>query len=395
MSAVMPTYARYDVTIDRGEGVYIIDTAGRRYLDFGAGIAVNALGHCHPHLVEALKTQAESIWHCSNLYTIPGQERLAERLVENSFADSVFFANSGGEAVELACKTARKYHSENGHPERYRIISVEGAFHGRSLAMIAAGRQEKHTKGFGPLTDGFDQVAFGNLNEMRAAITAETAAILVEPVQGEGGIRLMDTEYLRSLRQIADEFGLLLLMDEVQTGVGRTGKLFAHEWSGVTPDVMALAKGLGGGFPIGACLATQKVTDAMTAGSHGTTFGGNPMSCAVGNAVLDVVLGDGFLANVERVSAKLMQGLEKLIADYPGVFVSVRGKGLMIGIKCADSVVNGSVVQGLIAGGMLTVPAGDNIVRLLPPLVIEDAHVDEALSIMAKVCQEMTVEGAG
>ncbi len=395
MSAVMPTYARYDVTIERGEGVHIFDTAGRRYLDFGAGIAVNSLGHCHPHLVEALKAQADSIWHCSNLYAIPGQDRLADRLAEHSFADSVFFANSGGEAVELACKTARKYHAENGNPERYRIISVEGAFHGRSLAMISAGRQEKHMKGFGPLTDGFDQVAFGNLNEMRAAITAETAAIIVEPVQGEGGIRPMDAEYLRSLRQIADEFGLLLLMDEVQTGVGRTGKLFAHEWSSVTPDVMALAKGLGGGFPVGACLVSKKVTDVMTAGSHGSTFGGNPMASAVGNAVLDVVLADGFLENVERLAGKLMLGLERLVTEYPGIFSEVRGKGLMIGLRCNDNIVNGSVVQALIMGGLMTVPAGDNIVRLLPPLVIEDADIDEALSILAKTCQDITNEGAG
>jgi acetylornithine/N-succinyldiaminopimelate aminotransferase len=395
MSSVMPTYARYNVSIERGEGVYIFGTDGRRYLDFGAGIAVNALGHCHPHLVDALKKQAETIWHCSNLYTIADQERLADRLVQNSFADSAFFANSGGEAVELACKTARKYHAENGHPERYRIISIEGAFHGRSLAMIAAGRQEKHMKGFGPLTDGFDQVAFGNLNEMRAAITPETAAILVEPVQGEGGIRPMDADYLRSLRQIADEFGLLLLMDEVQTGVGRTGKLFAHEWYDAAPDVMALAKGLGGGFPIGACLVSEKVTDVMTPGSHGSTFGGNPMASAVGNAVLDVVLADGFLANVGHLSSKLMQGLEKLVAGNPGVFTEVRGKGLMIGLRCTDNMVNGDVVQALMAGGMMTVPAGDNIVRLLPPLVIEDTHVDEALSILTKICQEMVSEGAG
>jgi len=394
MSAVMPTYARYDVSFERGEGVYIFDTQGRRYLDFGAGIAVNALGHCHPHLVAALKTQADTIWHCSNLYHIPGQERLADRLAEHSFADTVFFNNSGGEAVEMACKMARKYQAENGHPERYRVISVEGAFHGRSLAMIAAGRQEKHTQGFGPLVDGFDQVAFGNLNEMRVAITAETAAIIVEPVQGEGGIRPMDADYLKSLRQIADEFELLLLMDEVQTGIGRTGKLFAHEWSGVTPDVLASAKGLGGGFPIGACLATQKVSDAMNAGSHGTTFGGNPMASAVGNAVLDVILEDGFLTNVRRVSSRLMAGLQELVESYPGLFSEVRGLGLMIGIKCVDEGANGAMVKALLANGMLTVPAGDNIVRLLPPLVIEDSHVDEALAILSTVCQEMSAKGA-
>jgi len=395
MSAVMPTYARYDVSFERGEGVYIYDTEGRRYLDFGAGVAVTSLGHCHPHLVETLKTQAETFWHCSNLYTIPGQECLAERLVENSFADAVFFNNSGAEAVELTCKTARKYHAENGHPERYRIISVEGAFHGRSLAMIAAGRQEKHLHGFGPIVDGFDQVAFGNLNEMRAAITAETAAILVEPVQGEGGVRPMSADYLRALREIADEFDLLLLMDEVQSGMGRTGKLFAHEWSGITPDVMALAKGLGGGFPIGACLATDKVAKAMTAGSHGSTFGGNPLACAVGSAVLDVILGDGFLANVEAQAAKLMQGLQGLVASNPTVFSQVRGQGLMIGLKCTKEGANGALVASLVSAGLLTVPAGDNIVRLLPPLIIEDSHVDEALSILSNACREMQAKGTG
>jgi acetylornithine/N-succinyldiaminopimelate aminotransferase len=395
MSAVMPTYARYDVTLERGEGVYVFDTQGRRYLDFGAGIAVTSLGHCHPHLVEALKSQAETIWHCSNLYHIPDQDRLADRLAENSFADSVFFSNSGSEAVELSCKAARKYHAENGHPERYRVISVEGAFHGRSLAMIAAGRQEKHIQGFGPIVDGFDQVAFGNLNEMRAAITGETAAIIVEPVQGEGGIRPMDTTYLEALREICDEFGLLLLMDEVQTGIGRTGKLFAHQWSGVTPDVMALAKGLGGGFPIGACLVTQKVSDAMTAGSHGSTFGGNPMASAVANAVLDVILEDGFFAGVGRASTRLMSGLEGLVARYPAIFSEIRGQGLMIGLKCREDGANGAMVKALIASGLLTVPAGDNIVRLLPPLVIEDSHVDEALAIFDTVCRDITAEGAG
>ncbi|MEK9755335.1 MAG: aspartate aminotransferase family protein, partial [Rhodospirillaceae bacterium] len=298
ITPVMPTYARYDVTMERGEGVYVYGSDGKRYLDFGAGIAVAALGHCHPHLVEALKKQAETLWHISNLYNIPGQQRLAERLVANSFANAVFFNNSGGEAVELGFKMIRKYQSAAGHPERYRIISVEGAFHGRSLACIAAGRQEKHTAGFGPLVDGFDQVAFGNLNEMRAAITPETAGIVIEPVQGEGGIRPVDPEYLRELRAIADEFGLLLMYDEVQCGIGRTGKLFAYEHSGVAPDVLASAKGLGGGFPVGACLATEKAAAGMTAGSHGSTFGGNPLAMAIGNAVLDVVLAKGFLENV-------------------------------------------------------------------------------------------------
>jgi len=395
MSAVMPTYARYDVSLARGEGVYAFDTQGRRFLDFGAGVAVNSLGHCHPHLVATLKSQADTMWHCSNLYHIPEQERLADRLVANSFADAVFFNNSGAEAVELSCKAARKFQAENGHPERYRIISVEGAFHGRSLAMIAAGRQEKHLKGFGPVVDGFDQVAFGNLNEMRNAVSAETAAILVEPVQGEGGIRPMDADYLRALRVIADEFGLLLLMDEVQTGVGRTGKFFAHEWSGVTPDVMALAKGLGGGFPIGACLVTGRVSEAMTAGSHGSTFGGNPMAAAIGNAVLDVVLADGFLENVRHVSKRLMAELQDRVDRYAGIFSQVRGQGLMIGLKCEGDGGNGRLVNALISEGLLTVPAGDNVVRMLPPLIIENAHVEEALLMLDRACAKIASAGQG
>ncbi len=382
ITPVMPTYARYDVTMERGEGVYVYGTDGKRYLDFGAGIAVASLGHCHPHLVEALKKQAETLWHISNLYQIPGQERLAERLVANSFADAVFFNNSGGEAVELGFKMMRKYHSAAGRPERYRIISVEGAFHGRSLACIAAGRQQKHLAGFGPLVDGFDQVAFGNLNEMRAAITAETAGIVIEPVQGEGGIRPVDPEYLRQLRAVADEFGLLLMFDEVQCGIGRTGKLFAYEHSGIAPDVLASAKGLGGGFPIGACLATEAAAAGMTAGSHGSTFGGNPLAMAIGNAVLDVVLAKGFLENVSAVAKHFRAGLEKLVAKRSDVFNDVRGLGLMLGIKCKGEGQNGEVVKAAMARGLLTVPAGDNVVRLVPPLVISPKDADEAIAIL-------------
>ncbi len=383
IAPVMPTYARYDVTMDRGEGVYVFGTDGKRYLDFGAGIAVASLGHCHPHLVEALKAQAETLWHVSNLYHIPGQERLAERLVANSFADAVFFNNSGGEAVELGFKMMRKYHAAAGRPERYRVISVEGAFHGRSLACIAAGRQEKHTAGFGPLVDGFDQVAFGNLNEMRAAITPETAGMVIEPVQGEGGIRPVDPAYLKALREIADEFGILLMFDEVQCGIGRTGKLFAHEHAGVTPDVLASAKGIGGGFPLGACLATEAAAAGMIAGSHGSTYGGNPLAMAVGNAVLDVVLADGFLEGVSAVAAYFRAGLEKLAAAHADVFVDVRGLGLMLGLKCKAEGQNGDMVKALMARGLLTVPAGDNVVRLVPPLIITKENVDEALTILA------------
>ncbi len=391
-TAVMQTYARYNVTFEKGEGVYLFDTAGRRYLDFGSGIAVNSVGHCHPHLVEALKKQAETFWHCSNLYHIPDQQRLADRLTANSFADAVFFNNSGNEAVEMMAKIARKYQFENGHPERYRVISVEGAFHGRSLAMLAAGKQEKHLNGFGPQVDGFDQVAFGNLNEMRAAVTPETAAIIFEPVQGEGGIRPMDPAYVRALREIADEFDLLLMADEVQTGVGRTGTLFGYEHSGITPDVMALAKGLGGGFPVGATLATAKVAAAMNPGSHGSTFGGNPLAMAVANAVLDVVLADGFMENVKAMGDKLRSGMQDLVEKYPNLFVEARGLGLHLGIRCQDAVAGNDIVVKAMENGLLLVPAGDNVVRLIPPMTITETDVDEALSILDTSCAQLIAE---
>ena len=389
--AVMPTYARADITFERGEGAYIHDTDGRRYLDFGAGIAVTALGHCHPHLVKALTEQAGKVWHTSNLYHIPGQERLAQRLVDNSFADSVFFANSGGEAVECGLKMIRKYHAENGAPGRYRVITCEGAFHGRSLAAIAAGRQAKHTQGFEPLVDGFDQVPFGNLNEMRAAIGPETAGILVEPVQGEGGIRPAAFDYLRGLRQTADEFGLALMFDEVQCGMGRTGKLFAHEWAGIAPDILASAKALGGGFPVGACLATEPMAAAMTPGSQGSTFGGNPLAMAVANAVLDIILADGFLERVDSIAGHLKGKLEALVAAHPAMLGEVRGAGLMLGLKCVGE--NTALIAELNANGMLAIAAGDNVVRLVPPLIIEEAQVDEALAILEKSCAAL--EGRG
>lgn len=387
--AVMPTYARFDIAFERGDSVYLYAADGRRFLDFGAGIAVAALGHCHPHLVDALKAQAETLWHCSNLYDIPGQQRLAQRLVDATFADAVFFNNSGAEAVELGIKMARKHQSFAGHPERYRMITVDGAFHGRSLATLAAGGQEKHLAGFGPVTEGFDQVAYGNLNEMRAAITPETAGLIVEPVQGEGGIRPMPEGYLKGLRQMADEFDLVLVFDEVQCGIGRTGKLFAYELTGDAPDVLASAKGLGGGFPMGACLATEKVAAAMEAGTHGSTFGGNPLAMAVGNAVLDVVLGDGFLDGVDRIAKLFWSRLQTLVETYPGVLEDVRGSGLMVGLKCAgDEGTNMDLVMRLMAGGLLAVPAGDNVVRFVPPLIIDESHVDEAMAILETSCRE-------
>jgi len=380
ISPVMANYARADLAFEKGEGVYVYTADGTRYLDFGGGVAVNSLGHCHPHLVEALTSQANALWHCSNLYEIPEQTRLAERLVAASFADSVVFINSGAEAVETSVKMARKYQSDQGHPERFRVITCEGAFHGRTLAMIAAGGQEKHLAGFGPAVDGFDQVAFGNLNEMRAAIGPETAAVMVEPVQGEGGIRPLPTDYLKGLRAMCDEFGVLMILDEVQSGIGRTGKLFAHEWAGVEPDIVASAKGLGGGFPIGACLAAGGPALALTPGSHGSTFGGNPLAMAVGNAVLDVVLEKDFLDGVNAVAKRLWQRLEKIVANHPKVFSGISGSGLMVGMKCVPS--NMDVVAKLTEGGLLTVAAGNNVVRLVPPLIINDSHVDEAINII-------------
>jgi acetylornithine/N-succinyldiaminopimelate aminotransferase len=389
----MPTYQRAEIAFERGEGAYLFASDGRRYLDFACGIAVTGLGHAHPHLVAALTEQAKKVWHLSNLYQIPGQQRLAERLVAASFADSVFFCNSGAEAIECGLKMTRKYHDENGAPERYRIITVEGAFHGRTLATIAAGGQEKHLKGFDPIVDGFDKVAFGNLNELRAAITGETAAILVEPVQGEGGMRAASVEYLRALRQVADEFGLLLFCDEVQSGMGRTGKLFAHEWAGIEPDIVATAKAIGGGFPMGACLAKEKAAKALTAGSHGSTFGGGPLAMACANAVLDVMLADGFFANVERMGRLLRGRLEALIERHPSVFAEVRGAGLMLGLKCV--VPNTEMVNRLREAGLLTVGAGDNTVRVLPPLIIGENHVDEALAILDKVAAAWPVPARG
>ncbi len=382
-----PTYARYDVAFERGEGAWLFDADGRRYLDFATGIAVNALGHCHPKMVAAVKRQAERLWHVSNLYRIPEQERVAARLTENSFADAVFFCNSGAEAVEAGLKTVRRFHHEKGDSRRWRVVTVEGAFHGRTLAELAAGRQEKHLAGFGPPADGFDQVPFADLEAMKRAVTDETAAILVEPVQGEGGVRPMPPGHLRALRGIADAAGALLFYDEVQTGVGRTGRLFAYQWDGVAPDVMAVAKGLAGGFPVGACLASATVAGAMTAGSHGSTFGGNPLAMAAAGAVLDVVLEDGFLDGARRVAGLLNQRLGAVAAAHPGIVEEVRGLGLLIGLKCA--VPAGGLVDALRDDGLLTVPAADNVVRFLPPLVAGEDHVDEAARILDGVCRRL------
>ncbi len=385
--AVMPVYARTDLAFERGEGAYLFDASGRRYLDFASGVAVTALGHAHPRLLAAVNAQMAKVWHTSNIYRIPGQERVAGKLIANSFADTVFFCNSGAEAMEGVIKLVRKYQHDTGHPERYRVITAEGAFHGRTLATIAAGGQAKHLKGFEPAVDGFDQVPWGNLNVLRAAIRPETAAILVEPIQGEGGIRPATIDYMRGLRATADEFGLLLALDEVQSGMGRTGKLFAHEWAGITPDVMGIAKGLGGGFPVGAVLATEKAAVGMVAGSHGSTFGGNPMAMAAAEAVLDVMLEKGFMAHVQEMGKLLWDETGKLVEAYPQVVAERRGVGLLLGLKCKAP--NGDVYRKFLDNGLVTVVAGDNVVRLLPPLIIEKHHVDEAADMMRRSLGEM------
>ncbi len=376
-SALYGTYARQPLAFERGEGCWIETADGERYLDFAAGIAVNSLGHAHPHLVEALTEQAGKLWHVSNVYEIPGQARLGERLAESSFAEKVFFTNSGAEALECAIKTARRYHHVNGQPERIRIITFEGAFHGRTLATIAAGGQAKYLEGFGPKVEGFDQVPFGDEEALLKAIGPETAAILVEPIQGEGGVRPVPNAFMRRLRELCDRHGLLLILDEVQSGVGRTGKLFAHEWAEITPDLMAVAKGIGGGFPLGACLATAEAAKGMTPGTHGTTFGGNPLAMAVGNAVLDVVLEDGFLENIAARGLQLKQGLAAVADEFPDVIEGIRGEGLMIGIKC--KVQNLRLLEALRDQKMLVVPAGDNVLRLLPPLIVTEDEIREAV----------------
>jgi len=389
ISPVLPTYARAPLSFVKGQGPWLETEDGTRYLDMGAGIAVNSLGHANPILVAALTDQARRLWHTSNLYNIPNQEALAERLVEHTFADTVFFTNSGTEATEACVKMVRKYFDHIGQPERFRVITFDGSFHGRTMAMIAAAGGEKLTKGFGPLMPGFDHVPFGDLEALKAAIGPETAAIMLEPVQGEGGIRVLPEQDLRDVRALCDEHGLLLVMDEIQSGVGRTGKLFAHEWAGVTPDIMAVAKGIGGGFPLGACLATERAAVGMVAGSHGTTYGGNPMACAVGCAVMDEVTRDGFLENVNRIAGHLRQGLEGLVASHPDVFDSVRGEGLMIGLKC--NATNIDVINAGYEAHLLTVPAADNVIRLLPPLNITIEEIDEALRRLEQAA--VAVEG--
>jgi acetylornithine/N-succinyldiaminopimelate aminotransferase len=386
-AALMGNYARSELSFERGEGPYLFDKAGRRYLDFACGIGVTGLGHAHPAVVKALTQQAEKVWHVSNLYQIAPQVRLAERLVAHSFADQAFFCNSGAEACEASIKLARIYQDSVGAPERYRVITYENAFHGRTLATIAAGGQPKHLKGFDPPVEGFDHVPFNDLEATRRAIGPETAAILVEPIQGEGGINPASPAFLKGLRALADEHGLLLMFDEVQCGMGRTGRLFAHEWYGVEPDVMAIAKALGNGFPIGACLARAKVAAALVPGTHGSTFGGNFLACTVGNAVLDLMLADGFLETVARLGTLLRARLEVVARKYPSVIESVRGMGLMLGLQC--KVESRALLAALRSHGLLTVTAEGNALRLLPPLIIAERHVDEAIGLIEKASAEL------
>jgi acetylornithine/N-succinyldiaminopimelate aminotransferase len=375
---VLPTYNRAPLEFTSGAGSWLTALDGARYLDLGAGIAVNALGHAHPALVAALTAQAGQLWHVSNLYRIPQQEQLAQMLVDQTFADTVFFTNSGTEAAELAIKMARKYHYDKGQPDRTEIVTFEGGFHGRSTGAIAAAGSEKMTKGFGPLMPGFTQIKWADHDAIRAAITEKTCAVMIEPVQGEGGIRTVPDQCLKGLRDICDATGTLLIFDEVQCGMGRTGRLFAHEWAGITPDIMMVAKGIGGGFPLGAVLSTENAACGMTAGTHGSTYGGNPLGCAVGAAVLGIVGQDSFLAEVARKGALFAQGLESLCARHPKVFEAVRGQGLIMGLKCVAP--NTDVVKAAYAQNLLTVPAADNVLRLLPALNIEDADITEALT---------------
>jgi acetylornithine/N-succinyldiaminopimelate aminotransferase len=377
-SSLLPTYARAKLVFERGEGAWLTSSDGERFLDFGAGIAVASLGHAHPHLVKALTEQAQKLWHVSNLFEIPQAELLGRRLDEASFADFVFFTNSGTEAIEGAIKTARRYHFVSGHPEKFRIITVQGAFHGRTIAAVIAGGNPKYLEGFGPKLEGFDQVPFGDLPALKAAIGPQTGAILVEPIQGEGGIRAIPVAQLKAMRQLCDQHGLLLIFDEVQTGMGRTGKLFAYEHAGITPDIMALAKGLGGGFPVGAFLVTAEAGKGMTIGTHGTTFGGNPLATAVGNAVLDIVLAEGFIERVAKMGKLLKQGLMELKDRHPGVIAEIRGEGLMLGIAARCPVQD--FVAAALAEKLILIPAADNVARLLPPLIIGEAEIAEGLA---------------
>lgn len=390
--ALLPTYNRTDIAFVRGEGSYLFAEDGKRYLDFGAGIAVNAFGHANPVLIGALSEQAGKLWHTSNLYRVPGQESLSRKLVDNTFADTVFFTNSGTEAIELAIKMARRHHFVNGAPERFHIVSFEGAFHGRTMAAINAGGNEKYLEGFGPRMPGFDQVALGDLEALKNVIGPQTAALIIEPLQGEGGVRTVEPAFLRALRKLCDETGMLLIFDEIQTGVGRTGKFFAYDWLGFAPDIMTVAKGIGGGFPLGAVLATAEAAKGMTVGTHGTTYGGNPLAMAVGNAAIDLVLAPGFLDHVNRIANYLHQQLGALVSGHPDLFDSVRGQGLMIGLKMKTP--PAEFLAAARANGLIVLPAGDNVVRLLPPLTLSEDEARTGMELLNKTASQMGAQKA-
>ena len=395
--ALLPTYNRTDVAFVRGEGSYLFAEDGKRYLDFGAGIAVAAFGHANPRLVKALTEQAGKLWHTSNLYRVPGQESLSKKLVANTFADTCFFVNSGTEAIELAIKMARRYQFVSGHPERFHIISFAGAFHGRTYAAINAGGNEKYLEGFGPRMPGFDQVTLKgdlatDLDAVKKLVGAQTAAIIIEPLQGEGGVRVISPDFLKALRKLCNDNGLLLIFDEIQTGLGRTGKFFAYDWLGFEPDIMTVAKALGGGFPVGAVLATAEAGKGMTVGTHGTTYGGNPLGMAVGNEAIDMILEPGFLEHVNRIAGYFQQQLGALVASHPDVFESVRGQGLMLGLKMKTDAA--AFIQAARANGLIVLPAGDNVVRLLPPLTLTEEEAREGLNLLNKTASEFEAEKA-
>ena len=387
MSAILGTYARRPVSFSHGKGCYLFSTSNDKYLDFVSGIAVNALGHCHDHLVKTVQEQAAKLWHVSNAFEIPEQERLAQRLVENTFADYVIFMNSGAEATEASIKIARKYFFEKGQPEKNRIITFKGAFHGRTLASLFAANNPDHIKGFEPKVEGFDQVDFGDHEALKKAINKNTAAIMVETILGEGGIKIIPDQCLQGLRKLCDEHDLLLILDEVQCGIGRSGKFFAFDWTGIEPDIVPIAKGIGGGFPVGACLVNKKAGSGMKPGNHGSTFGGNPLAMSVGNAVLDIILEKGFLENVVKIGDYFEAQLLKLKEKYPSVIEEVRGKGLLRGIKLETD--NAKFLNDLFEHKMLAVKASENVVRLLPPLIVKEKEIDEAISIIEKVCEKL------
>ena len=387
MSSVLDTYARKAISFTEGKGSYLFAENGDKYLDFVQGIAVNVLGHCHEHLVKTIQEQSKKLWHISNVFIIPEQERLAKRLTDKTFADFVCFQNSGTEATEASIKIARKYFHKIGKSEKNRIITFQGAFHGRTLAALFAANNPKHTEGFGPKVDGFDQVPFADYEAVKKTINKNTAAIMIETIMGEGGIKVVPDSCLKGLRELCDKHEILLILDEVQCAY-RTGNFFAFEKSGIIPDIVPIAKGIGGGFPLGACLVTKKVSIGMTPGTHGSTFGGNPLAMAVGNAVLDVIFKKGFLENVKEKGKYFDQGLNKIKNQYPKIIEEVRGAGLMKGLKVL--VDNTEFIKKLMNHRMLALKAEENVIRLFPPLIVQNEELDEAISKIDKVCKEMS-----